>query len=120
MSHKNQSKENYLDYVPRPNQLFPAAVNAGGHIEIAVQNKGFFNKIAQVVFKRPKVSHIELDDFGSFVWRAMDGERSIFEIGQMVKERFGEAAEPLYERLCRYIKTLHDNHYVVYVNKLKA
>ncbi len=100
--------------------MFPAAVNAGGHIEIAVQNKGFFNKIAQVVFKRPKVSHIELDDFGSFVWRAMDGERSIFEIGQMVKERFGEAAEPLYERLCRYIKTLHDNHYVVYVNKLKA
>lgn len=75
-------KDNFLDYVPRPNTLFPAASNAAGHIEIAVQNKGFFNKIAQVVFKRPKVSHIELDDFGSFVWRAMDGERSVYAIGQ--------------------------------------
>lgn len=113
-------KDNFLDYVPRPNTLFPAAPNVAGHIEIAVQNKGFFNKIAQVVFKRPKVSHIELDDFGSFVWQAMDGERSVYAIGQMVHAAFGEAAEPLYERLCRYIKTLHDNHYVVYVNKLKA
>ena len=99
-------KDNFLDYVPRPNTLFPAAPNAAGHIEIAVQNKGFFN--------------IELDDFGSFVWRAMDGERSVYAIGQLVHSAFGEAAEPLYERLCRYIKTLHDNHYVVYVNKLKA
>jgi hypothetical protein len=113
-------KDNFLDYVPRPNALFSAAPNAAGHIEIAVTNKGFFNKIAQVAFKRPKVSHIELDDFGSFVWQAMDGERSVYAIGQMVHAAFGEAAEPLYERLCRYIKTLHDNHYVVYVNKLKA
>ena len=50
----------------------------------------------------------------------MDGERSVYAIGQLVHSAFGEAAEPLYERLCRYIKTLHDNHYVVYVNKLKA
>ncbi len=115
----SKSKENFLDYIPRHNQLYSWEKNANGHVEIQVQNKGFFNKFAQIFFKRPKTSAIELDDFGSFVWLQMDGEASVFAIGEKVKERFGKKAEPLYERLSHFIKILHENHYVVYVNKLK-
>ncbi len=111
-------RENFLDYVPKHNSLFEYQDNKAGNIEVKVHNKGFFNKIAQLLFKKPKYSFIELDEFGSFVWRQMNGERNIYEIGELVKAKFGDKAEPLYERLCGFIKILHKNHYVVYVNKM--
>ncbi|MEE8886864.1 MAG: PqqD family protein [Eubacteriales bacterium] len=113
-----KTKENYLDYIPRPNRLFETEVNDEGHIQIVMENKGVYNWIAQKLFKKPRFSHIELDDFGTFIWSQMDGEKNVFEIGKAVKDEFGDKAEPLYERLSKYIKILHDNHFVVYVNKL--
>lgn len=113
-----KQKENYLDYIPRPNSLFEWNTNKAGKIEVKVHNKGGFNKIAQVLFKKPKYSYIELDEFGSFVWEQMDGKRSIYEIGKLVKQQFGEKAEPLYSRLSQYMKMLHNNHFIVYENKL--
>ena len=113
-----QSKENYLDYVPRPNRLFQTSVNEAGHVEILTEHRGFYNKIAQKVFKKPRFSHIELDDLGTFIWNRMDGKKSIFEIGADVKNQFGEKAEPLYERLSKFMKILHEQHYIVYENKL--
>lgn len=113
-----KQKDNYLDYIPRPNALFETNRNTVGHIEVKVHNKGIINKIAQILFKKPKFSYIELDDFGTFVWECMDGQRSIYEIGVRVKERFGEKAEPLYPRLAQYMKTLHNNHFIVYENKI--
>lgn len=114
-----KEQENFLDYIPKHNALFEFRENHVGNIEVKVQNKGFFNKVAQVFAKRPKFSYIELDEFGSFIWREMDGQKSVYEIGQQVKQEFGEKAEPLYERLSEFIKILHKNHYVVYQNKLK-
>jgi len=42
-----------------------------------------------------------------------------FSLESVVKEQFGDKAEPLYERLSTYIKILHDNKFVVYMNKIK-
>ena len=60
----------------------------------------------------PKVSHIKLDCFGSFVWKQIDGNRNLIEIGVMVKEEFGEKCEPLYERLAKYFEMLKNNKFV--------
>ena len=72
-------QENYLDYIPKHNSLYEYTTNDKRHIEIRVQNKGLFNRIAQLFFKRPKYSNIELDDFvslygeeivnGSYKWQ---------------------------------------------------
>lgn len=114
-----RKQDNFLDYIPKHNALFEFRENKVGNIEIKVQNKGFFNKMAQVLAKRPKYSYIELDGFGSFVWRQIDGQRTVYEIGQLIKNEFGEKAEPLYERLSKFVQILHKNHYVVYQNKIK-
>ena len=113
-----KQKENYLDYIPRPNRLFETSVNKAGHVEIRTEHRGFYNWIAQKIFRKPRFSQIELDDFGTFVWNRMDGKKTIYQIGGEVREQFGEKAEPLYERLSKYMKVLHDQHYIVYENKL--
>lgn len=115
----DKKKENFLDYIPKRNALYQWKINEKKHVEVSVLNRGLFNRIAQICFRRPKISNIELDELGSFIWQEMDGSRSIYEIGAAVKARFGKKSEPLYERLCEYIKTLHNNRFIVYENKKK-
>lgn len=113
-----KKKENYLDYVPRQNARYEWSKNEKGNVVVRVHNTGLFNRVAQLLFRRPKYSNIELDEFGSFVWEQIDGVKNVYEIGIQVKEHFGEKAEPLYERLAKFVTILRNNGYVVYVNKM--
>ncbi|NJE30264.1 PqqD family protein [Thermococcus sp. 18S1] len=46
---------------------------------------------------------IELDEIGAYAWELCDGRRTVKEIGKALKARFGEDAEPLYERLVTFL-----------------
>ena len=109
-----KQKKNYLDYVPVCAPEHSWDVNEKNLVVLQVENKGFYNRLAQKVFKRPKVSHISLDEYGSFVWRQMDGKRTIYDISFLVKEQYGEKAEPLLPRLTKYFQILYQNHFIGY------
>lgn len=109
-------KKNFLDFIPKRNALIEWSADKKGIVTLAVKNRGFYNRVVQVLFRRPKISYISLEEFGSFIWQKLDGEISVYEIGVLVKEHFGKKAEPLYERLCAYIKTLRRQEYILYVN----
>ncbi|MCI5597123.1 MAG: PqqD family peptide modification chaperone [Lachnospiraceae bacterium] len=113
-----KKKENYLDYVPVCAPGYEWSEEKGV-VVIKVENKGFYNWVAQKLFKRPRFSYISLDEFGSFVWKQMDGTKTIYEIAGKVKEEFGEKAEPLYERISQYFQILYRNHYIGYVKEKK-
>lgn len=110
---KKKSK-NYLDYIPKHNILFPYVKKENGRIEVRMKNRGLLKRVTQVALKKPKYTYIELDEFGSFVWEQIDGTASIYEIGQTVKARFGEKAEPLYERLSKFMQLLRRSEFIVF------
>lgn len=103
--------ENYLDKKPvRANLKWDT--DDEGNVTLHVENKGAMNRFAQLVFKKPKVSFIHLEEMGSFLWPLFNGEKTIYEIGELVKEHFGEKSEPLYERLAKYIQTLESYKFI--------
>ena len=102
---KKKISENYLEKVPARADI-EWDTDSDGNVTLHIENKGVMNKIAQVLFKKPKVSYIHLDEMGSFIWQHIDGESDIIKIGESVKDHIGEKAEPLYERLAKYIQTL--------------
>ena len=103
---------NYLEYIPVPaNGLKFETVDGKG--TIFQENKGLFNFIAQKLWKKPRISQIHLDDMGNFVWPLMDGERDIMAIAALIKEEYGEKAEPLYERLAKYMKNLESYSFII-------
>ena len=112
-------KENYLDYIPKHNERFGWEKKENGPVVIKVAHTGFINRVAQLILHKPKYSYIDLDEFGSFVWLQIDGQRTVYEIGQAMKNKFGDKEEPLYERLVKFITVLRNQTYVVYVNKMK-
>jgi hypothetical protein len=81
-------------------------------VTLEIENKGWANKLAQKLFKRPKVSYVHLDEMGSFIWPLIDGEKDIIAIGKEVDEHFGEAAHPLYERLAKFFQILHSYNFI--------
>ena len=80
-----------------------------------IENKGFFNRAAQKLFKKPRISYVHLDETGSFVWPLIDGEKTIFEIGKEVEKRFGEESAPLYERLAKYFQILESYRFIKFI-----
>jgi Coenzyme PQQ synthesis protein D (PqqD) len=58
---------------------------------------------------------LNLDHFGSFVYRACDGRTSVSEIGSALKTRFGESVEPVDGRLVLFIKDLFRRNLISFV-----
>lgn len=104
--------ENYLERIPVPNGNLRWESAEDGKITLLIENTGFFNKMAQKFFKKPKITFVHLDDMGSFIWPLMDGERDIIEIGKLVQGHFGEEANPLYERLAKFFKVLESYNFI--------
>ncbi len=102
-----KQKENFLDRIPLVSPKIRVTTDGEGKVVLEKDNKGLMNRFAQLVFGKPKVSFIHLDDMGSFILPLLDGEIDVHTLGEKVHEHFGEAAEPLYERLCQYLSTLH-------------
>lgn len=109
---KQAINENYLDKIPVISEKLSYEVNDDGIVTLAKENTGLMNRIAQKLFKKPKISYIHLDELGSFIWQLIDGETSILAMGEPVKEQFGEKAEPLYPRLAKYISILESYGFV--------
>ena len=112
MKNKNVNSENYLEKKPICKDGLNWSKDENGNVTLEMENKGVANKIMQKLIKKPKISYIHLDEMGSFIWPLMDGEKDILEIGKYVEEHFGEKANPLYERLSQYFKTLEKYNFI--------
>lgn len=111
---KNIKEENYLEKKPICKSGLNWSKDENGNVTLEMENKGVANRIMQKLIKKPKISYIHLDEMGSFIWPLMDGEKDILEIGKFVEEHFGEKANPLYERLSQYFKTLEKYNFIEY------
>ena len=62
------AKKNYLDYIPVISEKNTWS-EEDGVVTIHMVHRGFYAWIAQKFFHRPRVSHIDLDAMGSFIFR---------------------------------------------------
>lgn len=109
-----KKRENYLEYVPvvNPENTWDVKEDTG-LVTIHMTNRGFYNRLAQRFFHTPRVSHIDLDAYGSFLWRRIDGQRTVGQLAELMKTEFGQGAEPLYDRLVKYMQILRNNRFVL-------
>ena len=101
-------QEKYLERRPMRRTGIDWSLEESGAVTLHLKNRGVFHRTAQLFFHRPRISHVKLDTLGSLVWTLADGERSILQLGVTIHERFGEQAEPLYERVAYFMHTLED------------
>lgn len=57
---------------------------------------------------------IRLDPIGSFAWKRFDGETTVREVVAQVQQEFGDAAEPVDERLGMFVRLLRTERLLGY------
>ncbi len=106
---------NLLELKPRHNREW----NETPGEKLAILQPRFSNELAKKLFgrfnKNPDI-RIRLDDFGAFVWKLCDGDHTIREIGEKLKEHFGDSVEPAMERLELFLKYLERYEFILYSN----
>ena len=108
-----KKEENYLEKIPQKGD-FEWTTDDDGIVTLHIENKGIVNRIAQKLLKKPRISYVHLDKMGSFIWPIIDGEKSILDMAEAVDKEFGEEAQPLYERLAKYIQILASYGFVTF------
>ena len=114
---KAELSQNYLEKIPVRPEGLRWDKDEKGLVTLYVHNKGIMKKITQVLLKKPEYTQVHLDENGSFVWPLIDGKKNIIELGEIVKEQYGEAAEPLYPRLAKFFQILESYHFISYMEQ---
>ena len=112
-----KKQENFLNYIPVISEKNSWDADAGGRVTIHMVHRGCDAWIAEKLFHRPRVSHIDLDELGIFIFRPIDGTRTVGQIAELVKAEFGQQAEPLYDRLVKYMQILRNNGFIRFAGK---
>ena len=60
---------------------------------VYIEWNGFYHRIAQKFFKRPRVSDVKLDGYGSFVWLAIDDVKDVHQLSKELDEKISEDGE---------------------------
>ena len=114
MKKKKITDENFLLRIPLRKEGLNWSVDEKGIVTLEIENKGFYNRLFQKLLKKPKITYIHLDETGSFIWPLFSENKDIVALGKDVSEKFGDKAEPLYERLSEYIKRLAGYGFITY------
>ena len=81
-----------------------------GHVRIITeQNRRPQKVMRRIGIKIPLRSYKELDDYGSFIFKHIDGQKTIEALGQELSIQYDEAGDYLYERLVIYLNHLEKN-----------
>ena len=113
---KKKQKKNYLELIPERAEELSWVEGEDGNLTLLVENKGVFNRIAQKLFKKPPYTHVHMDQYGSFLWPLIDGEKTVMELAKLQKEAFGESVEPLYPRIVKYFQIVESYHFIHFKN----
>ena len=108
---KKKDSKNYLDYVPVKNPEVEYETGDDGIVTVYIEWKGFYHRIAQKFFHRPRVSDIKMDELGSFVWLAIDDEKDVHQLSIELDGKFPKMEKSL-SRLIKFLEILHDNHLI--------
>lgn len=113
---KKKQQQNYLDLIPERSSALTWSSDEEGMIVLEVENTGAFNRVAQKLFKKPKVTKVHMEKYGSFLWPLIDGEKTVMELADLQKEEFGDEVEPLYPRVVKYMQIMESYHFIRFKN----
>ncbi len=105
-----KNKDNFLLYIPSKNHHIWEEKN--GSVYLIIHHDKLIEKIVAWLTKRSVVTDVKLDELGTYVWKEIDNNKTIYDIGQSLSKEFGEKCEPIYERLIMYLRYLNKKGWI--------
>jgi len=116
MAKKETMQLNLLDCTPVREPDLKWTEDENGIVTLHRVHTTLTDRLAHAITKKPlRQSHITLEEFGSFLWKNMDGRTTLRGLASLLKKEFGESIEPLYPRLEKYVVTLKNNKLIFWI-----
>ena len=97
-------KDNFLLYIP--DKKHKKYETRNGKVFLIFHHDKPIEKLMRWLIKKPYISDIELDTMGSRVWELINGQNTVYDIGQQLIKVYSKECEPVYDRLILYIRYL--------------
>lgn len=107
-------RKRILSVVPIKNPEVLWEENKSGRIRIRVERNDLLYGTIKKLTGRVRIDKIPLDSYGSFIWRNIDGKRTIEEIKNSLQEQQEEEIENLEERIFNYFQELKRHQFIVF------
>ncbi len=102
---------NVLEMYPTQNVIWETLEDQNIALLVPKFKNKFLVKYLVPKMKNPNLK-IKLDKFGTRVWQYIDGKNSVMQIGNHLKEDYGQDVEPVYERLGLFINLLAQRNFI--------
>ncbi len=102
---ENHKEDNFLLYIPKKKHEVWELRN--GKVYLMFHHDRIIEKFIRWLVKKPNISDMQLDEIGSEVWQRIDGQKTVYDIGQDLVNSFGEKIDPVYDRLIMYLRFLN-------------
>lgn len=63
---------------------------------------------------RMSAQRIRLDEVGSFAWLHLNGDRTVSEVGELMRSEFGDRVEPVENRLGHLVQVMRNEGFIKY------
>lgn len=103
---------NFMDSIPERSVQMPWRIREDGMVEIDMENKGFYHTIAQKFWKKPRISHIALEKYGTVVWKNIDGKNTVYDIVRIMEAEFPDEKDRMLDRVVQYMGTLQRSKFI--------
>ncbi len=100
---RRKTERNLLDL--KPCRLFTHALDGERVTVLVPKYRSRWLQWLQCRLARP-FWKLHLDEIGTAVWLECDGQRTVAEIGENLKDEFGEAIDPVWERLPAFLSQM--------------
>lgn len=109
---KTKEEDNFLLYVP--NKKHNDWEIEKGRVKLIFYHDKTVEKFIRGLARKPRITDVTLDEIGSSIWKFINGENSVYDIGQKLQETYGDACDQIYERLIRYMSYLNKKGWIYF------
>ena len=114
MARKKESK-NILDLIPVRARDWGEGKEDEGTVQLKVPR--FESRLGKRFcrwIKKSPTYNVNLDKYGSEAWKLCDGNRTVGEIAERLREKYGDEVKPAYERVAELMSIMEINGLITY------
>ncbi|WP_255298253.1 PqqD family peptide modification chaperone [Brevibacillus dissolubilis] len=112
-SRTNPRSQNLLTMIPSIREGLQLDISGEG-AALVIPRTSWLERLSVKYMKQPAAIRIKLDALGEAVLSQCDGQRTVEDIAVHLRQTFGEAAEPLYPRLVKFLEIVEANGWITW------
>lgn len=107
---REKKEDNFLLYIPKKKHSNWQIDK--GRVKLIFYHDKPAEKFIRALMKKSRNSDVTFDDIGSTTWNLINGQNTVYDIGKELLKIYGEACEPVYDRLIMYIRYLNRRNWI--------